>query len=167
MPDASRAVMPILVALAAFGLGCQSKETALLRSHMAANEALAAESLRALNTAAVNYIASYGKGYPPSLAAMGPPPDGRAAATCTAANLIDSALVSGQKSGYHFTYIAAKPDPAAAAPNCGNPGFTTYTIHADPITRGTSGRRSFFTDESGVIRSNTAQPASASDPPLD
>jgi type IV pilus assembly protein PilA len=137
----------------------------LLRSRMAANEASAVGSLRTLNTAAVTYSTTYGNGFPPSLAAMGPVAGGGNNATCDASDLVDNVLAAGQKSGYNVTYTGANA-VAAAAPNCANPGFNTYTINADPITRGTTGQRSFFTDESGVIRFNATAPAAAADPPI-
>ncbi len=135
----------------------------LLRSRMAANEASAVGSLRSLNTAAVTYSATYGNGFPPSLAAMGPPSSGNPG--CNNAGLVDSVLSGGTKSGYTFTYAGASA-LAAAAPNCSTAGFNTYTMNADPVTRGTTGQRSFFTDESGVIRFNAIQAAAATDPPI-
>jgi type IV pilus assembly protein PilA len=137
----------------------------LLRSRMAANEASAVGSIRTLNTAAVTYSTTYGNGFPPTLASMGPVAGGGNAATCDNADLVDSVLAAGQKSGYNIAYTGANPI-AAAAPNCGTAGFNTYTITADPVTRGTTGQRSFFTDQSGVIRFNATQPAAATDPPI-
>lgn len=136
----------------------------LLRSRMAANEASAVGSLRTINTAAVTYSSTYGNGFPPSLAALGPPAGG-GQPSCDFAGLIDSVLASGQKSGYQFTYTGGNPIPQAA-PNCGAPGFNTYQLTANPITPGTTGIRYFYTDESGVIRFNATGPASASDPPI-
>jgi type IV pilus assembly protein PilA len=137
----------------------------LLRSRMAANEASAVGSLRTLNTAAVTYSTTYGNGFPPTLASMGPVAGGGNAATCDNADLVDSVLAAGQKSGYNITYTGANAIAAAAA-NCANAGFNTYTINADPVTRGTTGQRSFFTDESGVIRFNATQAAAATDAPI-
>src|SRR5437016_4649810 len=74
----------------------------LLRSKMAANEASAVGSLRTLNTASVTYSTSYG-GYPTSLAALGPIAAG-GTATSGLADLVDSVLASGSKSGYTFVY---------------------------------------------------------------
>lgn len=124
----------------------------LLRSRMAANEASAVGSLRTLNTAAVTYSSQCG-GFPPDLASMGPPANG-----CTTADLIDSVLASGNKSGYTFRYAATDAD--------GDGNMDTYTINADPITPGTTGTRFFFTDQSGVIRVNMTGTASATDPPI-
>src|SRR5262250_2319097 len=102
----------------------------LLRSKMAANEASAVGSLRTLNTACITYSTTYGPGYP---------------ATAATADLIDGVLAGGTKSGYTFVY-------AAGAAVGGQ--IPTYTITADPVNRGTTGQRGFFTDQSGVIRAN-------------
>ena len=111
----------------------------LLRSSMAANEASAVGSLRTLNTAAVTYNTTYGIGFPDALSELAP----AATAGSTAADLIDSVLASGVKSGYTFDL-----QPGSV------PG-DTYTITAIPTTVGTTGQRSFFTDQSGVIRADT------------
>lgn len=137
----------------------------LMRSKMLADEAAAVGDLRAIFTAATTYSATYSNGFPPTLAALGPPAGGGNNATCENANLLDSSLAAGRKSGYVFTYTGSNPVPNAAQ-GCSNPGFNSYTINADPITRGQTGQRSFFLDPSGTIRYNTSQPATASDPPI-
>src|ERR1700723_2286394 len=76
----------------------------LLRSRMAANEASAVGSIRTMNTASITYNSTYGNGFPPSLAAVGT--TGTAAASCTNAQLIDSVLTAGTKSGYNFALHA-------------------------------------------------------------
>lgn len=125
----------------------------LLRSKMAANEASAVGSLRTIDTAAVTYSTTYG-GYPPALTNMGP----ATSATSAAADLIDSVLAGGSKSGYVFTYVAGATDAA------GN--VLSYSVTADPVNRGTTGQRGFFTDQSGVIRANTTGTANASSTPI-
>ena len=120
----------------------------LLRSKMAANEASAVGSMRTLNTASVAYSTTYGT-YPGSIAALGP----SSAPSSTAADLIDSVLAGGNKSGYTFTF-------AAGASNL------SYTIAAAPSTAGVTGQRYFFTDQSGVIRANTAGAADSSSTPI-
>jgi hypothetical protein len=42
----------------------------------------------------------------------------------------------------------------------------TYTINGDPANRGTSGQRSFFSDQSGVIRANNNAAATVANNPL-
>jgi type IV pilus assembly protein PilA len=120
----------------------------LLRSKMAANEASAVGSLRTLNTSAVAFSTTYGN-YPTKLTDLGP----STAPTSTAADLIDSALVSGSKSGYMFTFSAATP-------------YQQYSITSGPLTPGVTGQRYFYTDQSGVIRVNTSAAATSTDNPL-
>jgi len=126
----------------------------LLRAKMAANEASAVGSLRTINTSCVEYSTTYGTGFPRSLAALGT----SGAASSASADLIDSVLASGNKSGYAFTYA---PGTADAAGNT-----NTYTITAVPVAPGTSGQRDFFTDQSGVIRANAAGAADANSTPI-
>jgi hypothetical protein len=40
-------------------------------------------------------------------------------------------------------------------------------VHADPMTRGTTGQRSFYTDQTGVIRYNMEAPATTDSPMLE
>jgi type IV pilus assembly protein PilA len=120
----------------------------LLRSKMAANEASAVGSLRTLNTSSVAFSTTYGN-YPTQLTDLGP----STAPTSTAADLIDSALVSGSKSGYMFTFSAATP-------------YQQYSITSGPLTPGVTGQRYFYTDQSGVIRVNTSAAATSTDNPL-
>ena len=129
----------------------------LLRSKMAANEASAVGSLRTITTASVTYSSTYGNGFPPSLGSAGGAA-GLTVADCDDALLVDSVLSGGggtaniaQKSGYSFTYTPINPN-AAAATGCGAAGANDFVVNAVPITLGSSGQRSFCTDESGVIR---------------
>jgi type IV pilus assembly protein PilA len=120
----------------------------LLRSKIAASEASAVGSLRTINTASVMYSTSYGS-YPQALASLGP----STSPTSTTADLIDSALVTGSKSGYKFTYSSPSP-------------YQQYSITASPITPGVTGQRYFYTDQSGVIRVNLSQIAASTDNPI-
>ncbi len=125
----------------------------LLRSKMAANEASAVGSLRAINTACITYSTIYGTGYPALLANLGP----GAPATAATSDLIDSVLAAGTKSGYVFTYTAG----AAVGGT-----INTYTITAVPANIGTTGQRQFFTDQSGVIRANPSGAADVTSTPI-
>ncbi|PYU18047.1 MAG: pili assembly chaperone [Acidobacteria bacterium] len=126
----------------------------ILRSKMIATEASAVGSLRALNTACIAYATTYGS-YPAALANLGP----GSPATSTSADLIDSVLSSGTKSGYTFTYKTPGTSGGAAG--------STYDITAVPVTVGTTGQRAFFTDQSGVVRANTTGVSPAqTDPPM-
>jgi len=126
----------------------------LLRSRMAANEASAVGSMRTINTAAVQYATTYGTGFPQLLADLsGPGP-----ATSTQADLIDSVLAAGVKSGYSFTYT---PGTADAQGNT-----NTYTLEGVPSNVGVTGQRGFFTDQSGVIRADADASADINSTPL-
>ncbi|MBZ5694190.1 MAG: DUF4190 domain-containing protein [Acidobacteriia bacterium] len=136
----------------------------LLRSRMAANEAAAIGSLRTINIAAIGYSSTYSNGFPPSLDALG----GTGAPTCDHAALIDSVLASGEKSGYVFTYTPQDmlPSVPPEAKDCTTPGANAFTLNADPVTRGTTGGRGFFVDETGVIRQQVNGTATADSPPI-
>ena len=119
-------VVSIIVLLAALAI------PNLLRSRIGANEASAVSSLKTLSAAAATYFpAQTPGGYPPNLAALigaNPP-------------YIDSILGGGNKSGYSFTWGG---------------GGNTYSVVAAPQTANVTGVRSFFIDQSGVIRVGTS-----------
>jgi type II secretory pathway pseudopilin PulG len=141
----------------------------LLRARMAANEASAVGSLKAILTANTAYNTTYGVGYAPLLAQLGGPTG--VPATCGAAELIDEVLAgtnpasaNPQKSGYAFTYgvgavAATVPVGAICAPGWAD-GFTVVAM---PISAGTTGQSSFCVDASGVVRKDPtgAAPAAA------
>jgi type IV pilus assembly protein PilA len=126
----------------------------LMASRMAANESSAVQETRAITTAEVVYTTQYNIGFAPLLVNLG---DG-ATISSTSAGLIDSVLANGTKSGYQFTYSALNPDAATH--------YQTFSLNADPLNPGYSGRKHFFTDHSAVIRVNLTAVASSSDPAI-
>jgi len=76
-----------------------------------------------------------------------------------AQNLIDSRLAAGTRNGYHF----------AVELTTGEANADGFAVVAVPITYGSSGRRSFFIDESFVMRAsdNHGAPSTKMDKPLD
>jgi prepilin-type N-terminal cleavage/methylation domain-containing protein len=127
----------------------------MLRARIAANESAAIGNLRALNTAAVSYATAYPTvGYATTLVRMA----GNCAGIVPSANnacLIDNGLAAATvppgKSGYIFLYA-------------GTTG--TYITNANPVNPGSSGNKYFFTSEDGVVRVNSAAPASIIDPAI-
>ncbi|HVZ60243.1 MAG TPA: type II secretion system protein [Terriglobales bacterium] len=115
----------------------------LLRSRIAANEASAVGSLRAINSAEITYQTTYPDLGFTSLSSLG------------GAGLLDSVLAGGAKSGYSFALTSSGSSPA-----------TGYTVTGRPSTPGTTGQRYFFTDQSGVIRQDASTVATASSTPL-
>ena len=114
----------------------------LIRSKMAANEASAVASLRTYNTSIVSFSTTYGTD-PAALSNLGP----STSPSSTAADLVDNLLgaTTPSKSGYTFT----------EAGTVGTDGLNdTYSTIALPATVGTTGQRSFFSDQTGVIRYN-------------
>jgi len=127
----------------------------LLASRMSANESSAVGSLRTYNSAMVTYFSQCSDiGFPNDLTGLGP-----GAGDCTGLGIVDNILggsIAPSKSGYTFTYVVV---PGVAI----NDG---YTLNADPQSRGTTGQRSFYTDQSGVIYYNPSAPAAPTDPAL-
>ncbi len=120
-------------------------------SRTAANESAAVGSLRALATAQVSFSEEHpAKGFAISLADLGP---------TLGTSDIDSALANGTKSGYTFALTPGTPDRKGH--------ITRFAISARPQVFEKTGYRSFFTDESGVIRyTSENRPATASDSAL-
>jgi len=125
----------------------------LMRGKMNANEAVALSSMRALNQACSAYWMEH-YAYPASLADLDP---GGASAP-SSLDFADPALVSGYKSGYTFSYKATAVDSS------GN--VQSYSITAEPVSRGSTGEKGFYAEDSGPIRVNPTGPATAASPPI-
>lgn len=128
-----------------------------LRARVSANEAGAVYGARTINTAEVTYSATFGIGYAPSLAALGPPAGGPVSAAN--ASLIDEVLATGKRSGYTFTYT---PAPAVGPSNV----IPNYAMDIAPQIPGNTGVRYFYTDQSAVVHQNFAGPAGPNDTPI-
>lgn len=128
----------------------------MLRARISANEAAAVHENRAVNTGEVTYATTFGVGYSPSLAALGPPPGG-GMGNINNADLIDAVLATGRKQGYIYTY---NPGPPVAGI------ITTYGMNIDPSDPGSTGNRYFYTDPSGLTRQNFGGQAGPTDPPV-
>ena len=139
----------------------------LLRSRISANEASATSSLKVLNNAEAIFLSTYSSGYTDTLNRLGAPGTGQQA-NINNADLVDPVLAGRGtgggtntflKSGYAFVYTPTGSNATF--------GFIArYHVHADPQVRGSSGQRSFFTNEPLVIRANSTAAAGVSDPPI-
>ena len=128
----------------------------LIAARMSANEASAVQSVRTIQSSETAYATTYpAVGFSANLSDLSDGGTSPCVATTTQACLIDSILAAGKKSGYTFTWTGDGLTPSIG-----------YTVNADPLTRGSSGRRSFFTNYPGVIRYNNTAPATAVDPVL-
>lgn len=111
---------------------------------MAANETAAIQHIRTIHAEQTQYYSQFGK-YAESLAMLGPPASG--AAGPAAADLIPKDLAEGKKSGYLYTLAVTA---------------TGYAITAIPEKFSSSGRRSFYSDQTlGIRNSWTNEPANA------
>ena len=129
----------------------------LLKSRVAANQASAVGSLRTINTSEVTYSSTYTSGFSPDLTSIDGPAGGNTAAS---ASLIDSVLGSGVKSQYTFLYTAVQTSASPVR-------YDAYSIGANPVQgAGTGNGNCYYSDNSAVIRFNTATTATSSDSPL-
>jgi len=142
------AILPILI-IAAIAI------PNLIRSRMAANESSAVGALRSYSYALGSYVSECPQiGFPSSLAKLGP---GRG---CNHAGLLDGSLgqENPRRSGYEFNYTPGAPD------NLGQ--VTSFMLTAEPLQPGTTGQRSFFVDQTGVVRASDSGTADADSPSL-
>jgi prepilin-type N-terminal cleavage/methylation domain-containing protein len=130
----------------------------LLRSRIAANEASAVGSLRTLVTAQVTFATTYPTvGFAGAFANLAPPGAG-VSPSSTAADLIDTNLASGVKSGYTYGSTAMSAatntgDAIFAVTGAGTPVVNvTFIVFGGPVSKNRTGIRNFCTDEGGVIR---------------
>ena len=130
-----------------------------VHSRVHGNQSSAAGSVRIIYPAQITYSSTYNQGYAPKLEWLGPREE-RSVPTPERAGLIDSVLAAGEKAGYRFTLTPGLPDEEGK--------ITSYTLSAQPITYKLTGCRSFFNDETGVIRATDEdRAATADDPPME
>jgi prepilin-type N-terminal cleavage/methylation domain-containing protein len=128
------AIILIIVAVAAPRLD---------KARMHSQEMAAVRQIQTLHTAQTQYYSQYGR-YATSLPELGPPTSGQAGPS--ASDLIPGDLALGLKTGYVFQMQ-------------GSP--LGYTVNVNPQVFNSSGRRTFYSDQTLVIRENWGQePAS-------
>ncbi|MGJ5815310.1 prepilin-type N-terminal cleavage/methylation domain-containing protein [Paludibaculum fermentans] len=114
----------------------------LNNARMHSQEMAAIRQINTVHTAQTQYFSQFGK-FAENLAQLGPPASGNAGPA--ASDLIPGDLSLGQKTGYIFTVAITKEG---------------YTVTAVPQAFNNTGRRTFFSDQSLVIRENWgAEPA--------
>jgi type IV pilus assembly protein PilA len=115
---------------------------------MAAHEMAAIRQITTIHQAETQYYSQFGK-YA-ALSELGPPASG--AAGPAAADLIPKILSDGKNSGFIFAVQSTA---------------TGYAVTAVPETFNSTGRRTFFSDQTLQIRNNwTQEPANANSPEL-
>ncbi|MCC7175653.1 MAG: prepilin-type N-terminal cleavage/methylation domain-containing protein [Bryobacterales bacterium] len=116
---------------------------------MNARETAAMSAIRTIHTAQTQYNSQFGR-FAATLAELGPPAGGQEGPG--AADLIPSDLATGIKGGYKFV-LETTP--------------TGYRVLATPVAFNRDGRRSFYSDQTMVLRQNWgADPATATSPEM-
>jgi type IV pilus assembly protein PilA len=116
---------------------------------MSARETAALGAIRTIHTAQTQYSSQFGR-FATSLTELGPPTSGQAGPT--GADLIQADLALGVKQGYKFV-LEQTP--------------TGYRISATPVAYNRDGRRSFYSDQTMVLRQNWGpEPASVTSPEM-
>jgi Spy/CpxP family protein refolding chaperone len=131
------------------------------------NESSAIATMRTLNTAEVVFASTYKKGFTDGLNRMGQPTQVGTQPDENHADLVDPILsgianggsnLSFIKNGYRFTFIAG---PGAFG------SLQAYTVLAQPLEYGVSGKRSFYTDQHAIVRETSDnRQATANDPSI-
>jgi len=78
--------------------------------------------------------------------------------TSALAGFIDSELAGGLKEGYSFVYAAGSQDD--------NGRIAGYTLQANPVKPGESGKTYYYVDQTGLIHTSSDHPAGPNDPPI-
>ena len=136
-------VIAIILVIAAIAVPQMNKQL------MSAHEMAAIRQITTIHQAQTQYYSQFGR-YATSLAELGPPASG--APGPNAAEIIPKVLAEGKNSGYVFT-LAGTP--------------TGYGVSAVPEAFNSSGRRTFYSDQTLVVRNNWSQePANANSPEI-
>lgn len=127
-------LVEILIVLLIIGVIAQIAIPNLLQSRIAGNEGSAINTVRTIISAEMLYVTTRGSGRYGSLDVL------------SQGSLLDSVVGSATKDGYTFSISLGPAD-------------STYNVNARPTNYDSTGQRSFFGDESGMIRYTTANAA--------
>jgi type IV pilus assembly protein PilA len=142
-------LIELLIVVAIIGIIAAIAVPGLLRARMSGNEASAIGSMRAVNTAQVNYSQRC-NGYAPVLTELN--------ATLGAGAFLSpdlSATSPAVKSGYEINMNAGVGVPIPAPPAGCTATSTDYFTEGHPLTVGSTGTRSFATNSQGTIWSDS------------
>ncbi|MCZ6620569.1 MAG: prepilin-type N-terminal cleavage/methylation domain-containing protein [Deltaproteobacteria bacterium] len=140
--DQGFSLVELLIVVLIIGIIAQMAIPHLMQSKLAANEASAITTVRSVLNAETLYVTTVGSGRYATMGAL------------VSGMLVDTVVGSSTKDGYVFAISLSASD-------------TGFAIDARPTGYRNSGIRSFFADETAVIRYTTADSAAtANDTPL-
>ena len=144
-------LIELLIVVAIIGIIAAIAVPGLLRARIAGNEASAIGSLRAVNSAGLNWMTNCagGRGYPSSMADLGVPP------TSGGQPFISpdlSAAGTITKSGYTIAYATVGVQQTGLT-TCSSVTTSSqgYNATADPLTANVTGVRTFGTNEGAAL----------------
>ncbi len=146
-------LIELLIVVAIIGIIAAIAVPGLLRARIAGNEASAIGSLRAINSANLNWMTNCagGRGYSTSLANLGQPPSTGGQPFISPDLSVTTSPVS--KSGYNLTYAAVGTQQTGVT-TCVTAITTAeqaYDALAAPASVGTTGVRYFGTNENNAL----------------
>lgn len=119
------------------------------KARMHTQEMAAIEQIKTIQAGQAMYYSQFGK-FATKLEELGPPASGQSGPA--AADLIPGDLAKGVKTGYQFLMQG---------------GPNGFVINANPVTFNSTGRRTFFSDQTHVVRENWgSEPATANSPEI-
>ena len=142
-------LIELLIVVAIIGIIAAIAVPGLLRARQSGNEASAIGSVRALNSAQATFASSCGGGgYALSLTALAAAPPGGVPFVSP-----DLSADPSVKSGYTVVVTGNGIQVLAAANTCNTSAnsMSTYLVTATPVTVGSTGQRSFGSDNRGTI----------------
>ncbi len=132
--DKGFSLVELLIVVLIIGIIAQMAIPHLMQSKLAANEASAITTVRSVLNAETLYVTTVGSGKYGTMA------------TLVSGMLVDTVVGSSTKDGYVFSISLG-------------PANASFTLDARPTGYSNSGIRSFFADETAVIRYTTANSA--------
>ena len=156
-------LIELLIVVAIIGIIAAIAVPGLLRARMAGNEASAIASLRAINSANLNYNVncSFNTGYAPSLAELAKTPTA-GGQLFISPDLSAAAGVSVVKSGFGITYTisnAVASAPVSCTGAAAGASAANYLALGDPVGWNSTGSRHFGTSEAQTIFQETSNTA--------